>query len=175
MGCKRSYLRTCVASLLDSRALHDGPSATGSPLPRRWASGSPGSPSLHLEPRSHHGGNTGWWEAAEYAQEPVRKRKEKSIREICWISKECTWMCKTCVNQTFSKLCLREGHLFSHSIAASNTISSLGTLRKSLVRISVSLSTQRERNSSWWVNKNNGVNSVRCKWQPAHCLCARWR
>lgn len=55
---------------------------------------------------------------------------------------------------TFSKLCLREGHLFSHNIAASNTISSLGTLRKSLEMISVSLSTQRDRNSSWLVDKN---------------------
>lgn len=54
------------------------------------------------------------------------------------------------VNLTFSKLCLREEHLFSHNMAASNAISSLGTLRKSLARISVSLSTQRDKNSSWW-------------------------
>lgn len=50
---------------------------------------------------------------------------------------------------TFSKLCLREEHLFNHSMAASNTVSSLGTLRRSLARISVSLSTHRDRNSSW--------------------------
>lgn len=51
-------------------------------------------------------------------------------------------------NLTFSKLCLREGHLFNHSMAASNTISSLGTLTRSLEMISVSLSTHRDWNSS---------------------------
>ena len=75
-SCRREcvHLWTCVASLWGSRVLHGGPSAAGSPWPLRWTSGSSGSPSPHLETRSHHGGSRGWWEAAGCAQEPFRIR-----------------------------------------------------------------------------------------------------
>lgn len=75
--CECVHLWTSVASLWGNKALHDGPLAASSPWPRRWASGSPGSPSPHPETRSHRGGSRGWREAAGYAQEPLRDKLKK--------------------------------------------------------------------------------------------------
>lgn len=150
---QRSYLRTCVALLSCSRVHHGGPSAAGSLSPRRWASGSPGSPWPRQELQWHREGNTGWREEVEYSQGPVAITKIQNE-----ILSEAPRTCHSRVNLTFSKLCFLEGHLFNHCMAASNTTSSLVTLRKSLAIISVSLSTLRERNSSWQIYRMEEIS-----------------